>query len=200
MIRSTKYSLILKTLLLCAAAAVVWLRCGLDGWTAEPFRLFSVCSAALAAIYYVFALIAHTEKGIAVWFPQFRLAALLCVLLVPAVSACLLPEFYDGADAVTRLTVMLTHWVLPIGMVLDWLLFDPHGVLELWDPFAVVVPAVLYGLNLQQHPEASLPYWFLAAQRLGGSTLPVVLGLVSALILAGYVLRGIDWLLTLRRK
>ncbi len=201
MISSAKYSLICKTALLCTALFALVLQCGMGPvFSTEPLQRFSMLYALLAACYYFFALIAHSKEGLAVWFPSLKLAVTVSGMLVCAVVVLLLPDVYQDCTAPERMALQLAHYVLPAGMVLDWLLFDPRGVLRMADPFLSLLPAGLYIMFAWYGDALGCPlkvsYWFLDRAALGESAAwSVVLGLGGGMLIAGYILYILDCLL-----
>jgi hypothetical protein len=205
MMTRTKYSLICKTMLFCTALFALVLQCGMGAFTAEPLQRFSMLYALLAAFYYFFALIAHSKTWLAVWFPSLKLSITISGLLVCAVVSLLLPDVYQGCNAPERLSLQLAHYVLPVGMLLDWLLFDPRGVLRMSDPFLTLLPAGLYTI-LAWYGDAlgcplNISYWFLDRTELGDAEAwSVVLGLAGGMLIAAYILYLLDFLLDSDKK
>ncbi len=197
-----KYSLICKTALFCTALFALELQCSMGGaFTFEPLQRFSMLYALLTAFYYLFALIAHSRSGqVAVWFPALKLTITLSGVLTCAVVVLMLPDPYSGLTRPECISLQLTHYLLPIGTLLDWLLFDPRGVLRLTDPFLALLPAGLYTM-LAWYGESigcplTAPYWFMNRTSLGASTAwSIVLGLAGGMLIVGYILYALDWLL-----
>lgn len=196
-----KYSLICKTALFCSALFALVLQCGMgSALSVEPLQQFSMLYALLAGLYYFFALIAHSSEGIAVWFPSLKLAITVSGILVCTVVILLLPDIYNGCTAPERLALQLAHYVLPVGMLLDWLLFDPRGVLRMADPFLALLPAGLYTMFAWYGDALDCPlnvsYWFLDRSTLSDSAAwSVVLGIGGGMLIVGYILYILDCLL-----
>ncbi|MBQ9082979.1 MAG: Pr6Pr family membrane protein [Clostridia bacterium] len=197
-----KYSLICKTALFCTALFALGLQCGMgDAFTFEPMQRFSMLYALLTAFYYLFALIAHSRSGqVAVWFPALKLTVTVSGILTCAVVVLMLPDPYAGLSRPECISLQMAHYLLPIGTLLDWLCFDPRGVLRLTDPFLALLPASLYTM-LAWYSEylgysLSAPYWFLNRTALGTSTAwSIALGLAGGMLIVGYILYALDWLL-----
>ncbi len=206
MMSRTKYSLICKTMLLCTALFALVLQCGMGPiFSAEPLQRFSMLYALLAAFYYFFALIAHSKTELAVWFPSLKLVVTVSGLLVCTVVLLLLPDVYQGCTAPERMALQLAHYVLPAGMLLDWLLFDPRGVLRMSDPFLVLLPVGLYTILAWYGDALGCPlnvsYWFLDRTKLGDAEAwSVVLGLAGGMLIIAYLLYLLDYVLDSSKK
>lgn len=200
MIKSAKYSIAFKTGLLCTALFAMVLWCGGNNVCSSSFRQFSMVTVGLIAVYELFAIIAHTDKGLAVWFPSFKFAVTISAVLTCAVAHFMLPGYFSVLSETRALALHLAHTILPAGMVLDWLLFDPHGVLRLVDPFTALIPAALYILAVWYGDmiqlDLGIPYWFLDRTQLGTPTAwMIVLGLGGGMVIVGYIFYVLDHLL-----
>ena len=203
MIRSSKYSLVLKTGILFCAVLAVWLRCGAPGvsFSFAPLRMYGVLGGLMAALYYLLAVLTFAGKGNAVWCPSLKFTVLISEILIWAVVQFMIPGQFAGASGTTLLTQRLLHTVIPLLMLLDWLLFDAHGILRLYDPLLALIPpagyalVILFGGVIGWHVPS--PYWFMNTANLGTPTaLLIVLGLGGGIIGTGYLFYFADRLLS----
>ena len=87
------------------------------------------------------------------------------------------------------------HYVMPIAMVLDWLLFVPKGRLRWIDPFKWLAFPLLYGVWTVIHGAVIgwYPYWFIDIGELGWPrAMTNFVGLLAFFLLLGLIVVAID--------
>lgn len=144
-----------------------------------------------------------------VFAPQVKYTATISLLITALIAHFMLFDamFRDG-QLVWHLIVL--HYVTPIMTLLDWLLFDEKGKMDVWGPFAwlslvlvylvvVVVGAGLFGLDLGGGTTADVsryPYTFLDPAISGVEGVALFIGaMFVAFIAVGYLLFAIDRIL-----
>jgi len=142
--------------------------------------------------------------------PQLKFMGLLAILCTFIVFNTLLAGAEGRNPALNyRVASLLTHGVLPVLYLLDWLLFYRRGRLKLRAvPLAMLFPVLYFGFLLLRaaaldfDPAAAdiWPYFFLNPAKLGfelvATRLLIILGLYFAGALAFF---GLDRLLKMRR-
>lgn len=148
-----------------------------------------------------------------VWAPQVKYACTMAVTVT-----CLIAHFllnHGGviaADGSINLPMLALHYLVPIGTVLDWLLFDEKGHMKLNGPLMWVAFPLIYlaytmiGVNVfglvMSAPTfgGRYPYPFIDIDALGIENVAVTcVVLVAAFIALVYMYVAIDHLLA-RRK
>ena len=87
------------------------------------------------------------------------------------------------------------HYVMPVAMLLDWLVFTPKGRLRWSDPAKWLAFPLLYGAWTAIHGLAVdwWPYWFVDASTLGwGRAGAYFAGLLGFFLLVGLIVVAID--------
>mgnify|MGYP000885581786 CR=1 FL=1 len=111
-------------------------------------------------------------------------------------------------SGIKNFSVDLLHYVVPILALVDWLLYDPKGMIRGTSPLLWAVAPLLYfvyAIIAAQIGDgigygSRYPYPFMDADLLGwGQVLINVAGLTVAFIALGYVFLGVDRILTHRR-
>lgn len=199
MIHSYKYSIIFKTAVLYSAALAIVLRCGLpgEGFWYGPFSTYGMISGLMTAVYYALSLLITSGKGNGVWCPSLKFMTLISAILVSTVVHFMLGSQYAGAGGTYRLALQLLHTVIPVGLLLDWLLFDAHGVLRVYDPLLALIPPAIYGLLVlfgwRVGMGITVHYWFLNTANLGTPTaVLILLGLGAGIVAVGYLFYFLD--------
>lgn len=141
-------------------------------------------------------------------FPRFKGAITLCItvtfliyhfLLVPNAFA-MDPEF-----SIYSLSNILVHYVIPIMIILDWLLFDVKGRVQIFDPLMWLSLPLIYFVVMTLRgkivgtiliAESKYPYFFMDFDVLGFWVVLRNVGvLIVFFILLGYLVKFIDSLL-----
>ena len=89
----------------------------------------------------------------------------------------------------------MLHYVMPLGMLVDWLLFTPRGGLRWRDAAVWLSVPTVYGLWTLVHGAVSgfYPYPFMDVAKLGyPGVLTNMVGLVLGFYLPGLLLVAID--------
>ena len=166
------------------------------------------------ALFYVIWIV-HKLRG-SIWeqqpfFPPIRMALLVSILLTGLVYHLLLAPS-TSSTANTSMTAhdlanLLVHGLVPLGTLLDYLLFDDKGRFRWHYPLYGCLPPLMYlgyvlvytllgGQFLRSLGSATAPYFFLdvATIGIGGVALWCLL-LLGCLLLGGLLLIALDHLL-----
>jgi hypothetical protein len=148
--------------------------------------------------------IAFSKKKNIVFAPIVKGLLLLCLTGTMLVAHFLLGDAFSmGEDMVWTLT--LVHYVVPIGTILDWLLFDKKGLIKLYFPLLWLLAPVFYFVYamLGSQIENGLvdmtryPYPFLDIDVLGvNRVLFTSLIILGAFLVIGYIYFLIDKILS----
>lgn len=148
--KKTIASLAYKTLLSLIILAGILMRAGLFSQSLQLQTLYSFTTISnffvLAATATTIAKIAATG-GFCQTLANLRTIALMAILLTGLIyHFLLLPEkqatYLDYN--VFAFGNIATHYIAPIGMLLDWLLFDEKGRIGKWIPLAFTAVPLLY--------------------------------------------------------
>lgn len=136
------------------------------------------------------------EEGLVQW----KFLITMGILLTGLVAHFMLQGQFDDLPAGHRFGLILLHYVVPISVFLDWLLFDEKGRTKKWMPlFATIFPLlyvttamiVVAGFGLLTYP-----YPFLNVDVLGWTAvLLTIAGLSAAFVAVGFLGYALDHLL-----
>lgn len=148
-----------------------------------------------------------------VWAPNFKYAILMAISVTGLIAHFMLSHllFENGSLDVT---LLILHYIIPIGMVLDWLLFDTKGHMTATGPLVWVMFPLAYviyimvGVNVfglfmgaPKLGPSSYPYTFLDVDALGvGPVVLFIVAMLVAFIALGYLYFAIDRALAKRAK
>lgn len=163
----------------------------------------------IAVIVYVWSAIIsalrhpNADPGDMPWAPKVKHALMLAIMVTCLVATFMLPDFglvFSGGNFYW--TMLVLHYLVPLGFVADWLLFDKKGIMTKTEPptwvlfplayLAYIIVAVeCFGVWAQ--PDSRWPYPFLNFDANGvPMTLLICLGLLVFFIAFGYVLVWVD--------
>ena len=103
--------------------------------------------------------------------------------------------------------MLVVHYIVPIAMILDWLLFDAKGTMGKGEPptwlvfplaYLAYIMLLVWGFGVMVNPKAHSrwPYDFLDFDMLGAPTVLMTIVAMAAVFLAlGYVYLLIDHLM-----
>lgn len=124
----------------------------------------------------------------------FKSGALLWILVTGVVFALLLSRLWQPQGAMAYVNLSL-HYLTPVGMFLNWLLFEPKGRFKPAYLLAWLSYPLLYMLGswVRGSLTGFYPYWFLnptVPYPRGAGSVTGMLGLVGVLT-AGFLLAGL---------
>lgn len=193
--------------MILAAAAVIGilLQCGVGTahFSLSSFRMFTTLSNLAVAVFFgADAVIISRGKSPSpkcrCVLDYIKFAVTMAILLTGLVAHFMLRGMFAGMDPMGKAGLTLLHYVVPVGTLLDWILFDEKGRTTRKMPLVAAVFPLLYaGISLAAAPflqgENKYPYPFLDMDRLGavGVLLNIVL-LAVGFLLVGYAGVWID--------
>ena len=194
-----KISLAYKCLIFLCTVVGILLQCevGTSNFSLYSFRMFTTLSNLAVAVFYLSYLIAEIRKSgsaeSSVKFGYFKFLITMSIMLTGLVAHFMLRGMFDSMDAIAKAGLTLLHYIVPIGTVLDWLLFDIKGKTTWKMPlFAAVFPLayVIISLIAAQFltGESKYPYPFLNADTLGAGAVALNIVLIAlAFFAVGYL-------------
>lgn len=76
--------------------------------------------------------------------PGLKHSLMICSVLVVYFSAAILNLSINTYSGFENVPFLIFHYLMPILVVVDWLLFDPKGTAHMWAPFLYPLPAAIY--------------------------------------------------------
>lgn len=114
------------------------------------------------------------------------------------------------SDRVFSVSNLLVHYIIPLMMIGDWLLFGRKGSIGRYDPFLWLTPPYLYFIfiliraqwfGLIPGTSSRYPYPFMNIDTLGWQQVGINATVLTLIfLLLGYTYRGIDRLLSRRAE
>lgn len=167
----------------------------LIGLTVNFFSYFTIVTNILAALVLTVPLI-RADSRLGRWCASegVRAAVAMYIAVVGLTYHFLLADAW-APQGLAWLANDLLHYVMPIAVVADWLLFTPKGRLRWIDPVKWLAFPLIYVVWTLVHGYASgwWPYWFMNVPALGLAKAGFWAGVMLALFLVvGLVLAGLD--------
>lgn len=199
------------------AAAIAWFALGVQYWllmtgptgpdplgrTINFFSYFTILGNILAALTMTLPVLSPASTpGRLFAQPSVRSAVVSYMIVISLVYALLLRSVWNPQGWQLAVDVVL-HYVMPLCIVADWLLFVPHGSLRPWDavtwlafPVAFAAWTVVHGAFTSFYP-----YPFFDIGALGVTTAAVnAFGLSVVFAMLGLLLVAADRKLSARRS
>ena len=192
-------SLAYKCLILLCAVIGILLQCevGTSNFSLYSFRMFTTLSNLAVAAFYLAYLIAELRKPASaessVKFGYCKFLITMSIMLTGLVAHFMLRGMFDGMDTIAKAGLTLLHYVVPIGTLLDWLIFDIKGKTTWKMPlFAALFPIVYVAASMIAAQfltgDSKYPYPFLNVDTLGIGAVALNIVLLAAAFLAvGYL-------------
>lgn len=209
-IKNRSASLIYKTCLATIGTLALLTQAGAFAGSIDPhfFFMFTHISN-IAVVVYVWAAIAaalktpNPDPGNPPFAPKVKHALMLGIMVTCLVAATMLPNFgLVFVDGKFYWTMLVMHFLVPLGLVADWLLFDKKGIMTKYEPPTwvlfplaylayIVICVECFGVWAQE--TTRWPYPFLNFDANGvPATLLTCLGLLVFFMLFGYALVWVD--------
>ncbi|KQY84571.1 Pr6Pr family membrane protein [Brevundimonas sp. Root1423] len=171
--------------------------------TLNYFSYFTILTNLLVALILTLPVVAPASRaGRWALQPSVRARATM-YLVVVGLGYHLLLSASSTLQGLAAFGNIIVHYVMPVAILLDWLLFTPRGGLRWTDPFRWLRYPLIYFAWTVIHGYAAgwWPYWFLNLPQLGPvrSALAVA-ALLIALLIAGFAFVAIDRTLTRRDR
>lgn len=167
-------------------------------------RFFTVLSNLLCVVYFladIIYVIRNNKAAAPVWFPALKGIETMAITVTLLVAHFVLGMRFTMAGSLS-ITLIITHYAVPILTIADWLLFDPKGLLTFRSPLSWAIGPLLYvvyamiGARIGDgigYGGSRYPYPFMDVDRLGwGTVLLTVLGLTAFFMALGYIWVLID--------
>lgn len=201
-----KISVIYK-LLICIIGliSIIFTSGVLDGeFNAKVFTMFTTISNILCVIYFAVnilnMLLNPNEKTDA--YPVFKHMITLSITLTCIIAAGILNLGFDFSSY-TGISLFGLHYIVPIMVVLDWLIFEKKGNMKKYEPFVwLIVPAVYFilaelsarfGNGFGVTVGEKYPYFFLDVEKYGTATVLLNSLLIGiGCLIVGYLYYFID--------
>lgn len=191
-----------------------------EGTVELPFFFYFTNISNVAVTAYFIGAVIHvashhkSPNGPSVWKPAFKYTTMMGVTVTWLIAHFILDGAGTFVDRSVNLPILALHYLIPIGAILDWLLFDKKGSMRATGPFTWLGFPLLYllyamimvnvlGINmngfsdeLQLGTQSRYPYPFIDVDALGiEQVLFTVIMLLVAFVVLGYVFVAIDRIL-----
>lgn len=149
----------------------------------------------------------RTKKGVSEAMVSMKYAATLCILVTFLCFhyVILSSETYTGTLFSLQMKNFIAHYLSPLLMLLDWLLFQPKGKLSWYSPILWLICPLTYLLIIVTRasfnsPEvfaraARYPYFFLDIDRIGSQVYIYILLYLALFVFLGYLFLIVDKIL-----
>ena len=181
------------------------------GYFRVTFLFYFTNLSNMAVVAYLWSAIIAALRDPALWprpyLPKVKHALMLAITVTWLVAHFLLDGGSVFKDGTFHWTMLVVHYIVPIAMILDWLLFDVKGTMRKGEPptwlafplvYFAYVMVLVWGFGLTLNPEAHSrwPYGFLDFDALGVRTVTItVLVMIVVFLTLGYVYVLIDHLM-----
>lgn len=128
-----KMSIVYKGLIPLCAVIGILLQCGFGtgNFSLYSFRMFTTLSNLAVAVFYLVYFIVEVRKPAgaecSVKFGYCKFLITMSIMLTGLVAHFMLRGMFDDMDTIAKAGLTILHYVVPIGTLLDWLLFDVKG-------------------------------------------------------------------------
>ena len=216
-IHSRSASIAFKLIIALAGSAALLYEIGFGyGYFRVSFFFYFTNLSNMAVVAYLwaggFALLRRKDLWPAPFMPGLKHALMLAITVTWLVAHFLLDGGAVFEDGTFHWTMLVVHYIVPIAMILDWLLFDAKGTMGKGDPptwlafplaYLAYIMLLVWGFGIMVNPEAHSrwPYDFLDFDALGAPTVLVTIVAMAAVFLAlGYIYLLIDHLMGKREQ
>ncbi len=187
----------------------------LDIFSGQPnwsvLNYFTILSNLLCFVYFVIdigLLTKNYAKGNTTWHPALKGISMMSITVTMLVFHFML-DFNFSMGSAFGTSIFTTHYVVPIMVILDWLLWEQKGNMKVTSPllwaiaplvyFAYAMIAAQLGDGIGHN--SRYPYPFMDVDAIGlGKVLFTVLIMVTVFIALGYLYVLADHLLKKLRK
>jgi hypothetical protein len=163
-------------------------------------RFFTVLSNLLCVLYFtadiIFIIRTRNTDVPPVWFPALKGITTMAITVTLLVAHFVLGMRFTMAGSLS-MTLVITHYVVPLLTIADWLLFDPKGLMTFRAPLLWAVGPIAYFVYAMiaarigggiGYGGSRYPYPFMDADKIGWwNVLLTVLVLTAFFIALGYV-------------
>ncbi len=174
----------------------------------STFKYFTVLSNTLTVIYFtcaeVYLIRNRLSPGHTTWLPELKGIALMCTTLTMLVAHFLLRLDID-LHTLLGASIIITHYIVPLMAIFDWLLFDKKGLMKKRSPLEWMIAPLLYFVFAMVAARigngigynSRYPYPFMDVDALGWAKVLLTAAIILILfILLGYVFYTVDYSLS----
>ena len=203
-----KLSVIFKSFIVICSAVGILLQCGLGSgaMSGESLRMFTTLSNLAVLVYFVFHIVFMVHGQLPRSMHRAKFAVTLSIMLTGLVAHFMLRPYFASVTGLYKTALTLLHYVVPISVVADWMLFDKKGHTDNSMPlFAAVFPIIYAAVSLAMAAvdptRWPVPYPFLDFDALGwgGVVLNIIL-LAAGFLAVGYLGVWVDRRLAKKQK
>src|SRR5699024_6786374 len=160
-IKSNWFFIVYKTLLVVLAAYGLHFHMTAGKW--GDFNYYTVLSNAACFLYFLVSLVYNARRlarhrHTATWKPRLEGAVVFCIMVTFLIYNFILrPEAFRMGNGGSFYSVlnMVQHYIVPLMVLLDWLLFCPKGRWRRYDPASwLLIPLVYFIYILIRAPFA----------------------------------------------
>lgn len=177
----------------------------------SDFNYYTVLSNAACFLYFLCSFTVNVrrllhDRHVVTWKPRLEGAVVFCITVTFLIYHFILrPEAFRMGNGGSFYSVlnMVQHYIVPVGVIFDWLLFCPKGRWHRYDPAAwLLAPLFYFVYILIRAPFAGniggtsspYPYGFIDVQALGvGIVARNALLVTVAMLLLAYVVYFVDY-------
>lgn len=198
--RKEKISIFYKSLITLSAIVGILFQCevGTKQFSLHSFKMFTTLSNLIVALFFIVYIYIHVKKfSLSSKGNQrlryFKFLITMSILLTGLVAHFMLRGMFQNMDIMSKIGLFLLHYVVPIGTLFDWILFDEKGKTEWKMPIFATSFPILYvciTMFLAQFVSSSdrYPYPFLNVDMLGVQVVLLNIALLAiAFLLVGYL-------------
>ena len=217
---SAAYKLVLAA---CGTAGLLGTSGVLSGYPSSTFLLYFTNLSNIAVACYLWGagiaeLRGVNEEQVRPWHGKVKHALMLAITVTGIVAHFMLNGGGVMAGGTFHWEMLLLHYVVPVGMIADWLLFDRKGTMTKAEPptwtffplaYVVYIYVMVLGLGFScesgvdfgnNMPASRFPYPFLDVDTLGaGGVVAIIVVLIVVFVALGYVYVLIDRKLASKR-
>ena len=158
--------------------------------------------------------IKNSNETAIIFFPRLKGAFILMIMITIIIYHSLLANFqfpfFTGDDLSVYLQNLSLHYIVPVMVIFDWILFDPKRTFSVLDPLYWLSIPLIYAIFALIRAEVRgilpgrstrYPYFFLDIDEIGWSGM-IVYVIIFTLIFAllGYIIWALDRFILGRKK
>ena len=209
-IKNRVVALMYRCVLIVVCGIGLYITTGLyrGSFSSNSLVYYTTLSNLLCFLFYILLIIlnaANLEKGdkvARVFFPHLKGAFTLMITITMMVYHFMLAGLYTDGDFSFQLQNLILHYIVPIMVIFDWILFDPKQIFRRTDPLYWLSIPILYAVfsliraeigGMLPGRSTRYPYFFLDIDEIGWSgvlTYVALFALVFAIL--GYVIWALD--------
>lgn len=179
--------ILFKKLIVASSLIGILLQCGLPySFSLSSLRYFTTLSNIFVVIYFA----THLKKQ----NPTLKFAVTMSISLTGLVAHFMLGDLFTSLPQNQQLGLFFLHYMTPICVVLDWILFSKKGKTKKEMPlYATIFPIVYLIFAFSTASKFGYPYPFMDVNQLGTKAVAINLFVLTCAYLAiGYLAYLLD--------